>query len=135
MLEWIEPARLHEAWEDVRTGLLEVQKAGDDWLVEDVYKSIKDGFSQLHIGYLDDIYKGFIITQQIPGYKGLKLHIWAAYSTGKKEEDLLHLALPQIEAWANNIHAYKITFSSNRKGWAKNTLGFVPTVTIFEKEV
>lgn len=134
-LQWIEPARLHEVWEEVRTGLLEVQKAGDDWLAEDVYKSIKDGLSQLHMGYLEGDYKGFIVTQQIPGYKGLKLHIWAVYSNGSSKENLMELALPQVEEWAENIRATKITFSSNRRGWEKNRLGFKPTVTIYEKEV
>ena len=134
-LVWVEPNELHDYWDHVRQGLMKVQEAGDDWIPEDVYKSIKDGLSQLHIGYIEDQYKGFIVTQQIPSYKGLKLHIWAVYSEGKSEEHLLDLALPQVEQWAINIKAHKITFSSKRKGWIKNQLGFKPTVTFYEKEV
>lgn len=134
-LKWIDPINLHTYWGQVREGLLEVKKAGDDWIPEDIYKSIKDGLSQLHMGYVDGLYKGFIVTQQIPGYKGLKLHIWAVYSNGSTEENLLDLALPQVEGWAENIKATKITFSSNRKGWEKNKLGFKPTVTTYVKDV
>lgn len=134
-LEWVNPNNLHDWWPQIREGLEKVKKHGDNWLVEDVYLSIKHGQSNIHIGTVAGDYRGFLVTQQLQGYDGPILHIWACYSSDRKEADLLTLGMAYIEEWATNIKAKRITFHSPRKGWEKNTLGFKPVQIIYSKEV
>jgi len=134
-LDWVDPKDLHEHWPLIREGLEKVKKHGDNWLIEDVYFSIKQGTSNLHLGAISGDYRGFLITQQVPGYDGNILHLWACYSTDRKEADLLTQGMVYIEEWAKNINAKRITFHSPRKGWEKNTLGFKPVQIIYAKEL
>ena len=133
-LEWVAPIDLHDHWDLVKDGLTEVNKHGDHWRQEDVYKSIKDGASSLHLGMMDNEYKGFLITNQYQAHDGIELFIWACYSNENRQAHLLQETFPQLEEWAKNIKAKRIVFKSTRKGWAKNTLGFIasPQIT-YEK--
>ena len=133
-LQWIAPLDLHDHWDVIKEGLTEVNKHGDHWRQEDAYKAIKDGASSLHIGTIDGVYKGFLITSQHQAYDGMELFIWAAYSNENQPAHLLEITFPQLEEWAKNIKAKRIVFKSTRKGWKKNTLGFIasPQIT-YEK--
>ena len=93
--------------------------------------ALMTGACNLHTGYQDGEYQGFLITQQQEQYGTTALHIWAAYSEGL---NLLEVTMAQIREWAKAINADRITFSSSRRGWARTgmKLGFEPTMTIYE---
>jgi len=132
-LEWVSPDDLHEHWPVIREGLEKVAVAGAGWLIEDAYMLIKTNAANLHIGSLEGNYVGFIITQQVPTYAGLSVHIFATYSNANNF-NLLHEAMPEIKEWAKNVGAKKLTFSSKRKGWEKQAekLGFQQVMTFYE---
>jgi len=132
-LKWINPEDLGDYWDLITPGLKAVNKYGDHWRIEDVYVSLKLANSNLHIGYINREYIGFIITTPEKSYDGANLHIWALYSEGGQLEE----GMPQIEEWAKTMNAKRITFKSPRKGWAKigEKLGFKPTMVIWEKEL
>lgn len=134
-LEWINPVNIQQKWAIIKEDVKKVKRVGGHWEPEDVYAKIKSGIANLHIGYLEGVYKGFLVTQQNMADDGPELHIWLCYSNGRKEDDLLSLAFPEVESWAKNINARRITFFSPRKGWEKNEQGFKPTMTIYEKEL
>lgn len=131
-LEYIEPTYISEIWETIKEGLGKVRKHGDDWLVEDVYMSLKLNQSILHVGYIDGEYIGFIITQQETTVSGPSLHIWCTYSKAN-DNRIFYECLPTLKEWAGRINAKKITFKSPRKGWEKKgrALGFEPTQVIY----
>ena len=135
-LEWIKPSDIRDKWPLIIDGVKQVEKNIDDWLAEDLYMSIKTGACNLHIGTIDGEYKGFIILQKQENFGLTLLHVWASYSNAK-DFNILHECNAQIEEWAKAIEAKKITFSSTRRGWARQAikLGFKPTITIYEKEV
>lgn len=134
-LQWINPINLHDHWDTIKEGLEKLSRIGDNWLPEDVYSEIKTGTSFLHIGYQDNEYKGFLVTQHIQSRSGIELNIWVCYSYGRSEDKLLESAMPTVEQWARNINAKRITFYSPRKGWLRKDFGFKPQTTKFSKEV
>jgi hypothetical protein len=86
--------------------------------------------------YVNNDYKGFMVTQKQENYGRVSLHVWAAYSEAD-DFDVLENGTGQLKEWANNIKARKITFSTTRKGWSKVApkLGFEPTLTTYELEL
>ena len=121
----------------IRPGLEEVSKhGGGAWMPEDVYSAIKVGQSHLHIFYDDSSYEGFVVTTPMTDYSGVVLHVWGVFSEHQNQRfhDCVNR---QLDAWARNIQAKKITFSTTRKGWERvgKALGFYPTVQFYEKEV
>ena len=124
------PDDLHTVWDEVRTGLVEVQKfSAEDWFPEDIYMAIKGGNAALYVGYT-----GFLVMQLIPMYHGKRLHVWCAYSKGRPA---LRVFLRFIKETALSAGARKITFLSPRDEWLSVSKrgGFKPTQTIFELEL
>lgn len=127
-LEWIKPGNLRDVWPQVKEGLEQVEKTTDAWITEDIYMALKMGTCNLHIGTVNGEYKGFLILQKQDNYGSVSLHVWAGYSEGK-DFNLLEQSTEQLIEWAQSVEAKKITFSSTRKGWAKQALkvGFKPS--------
>lgn len=134
-LEYVDPFNLKEAWKLIKTGVQKVTDLQSIFIAEDVYTEIKTGAAILHIAYVDNEYNGFVVTQNLQNHDGPVLHIWLAYSCKNTEGELLEVGLPIIKEWAQNISAKRVTFSSVRKGWAKNKLGFKPLNTLYGLEV
>ena len=124
------PDDLHTVWDEVRTGLVEVQKfSAEDWLPEDIYMAIKGGNAALYVGDT-----GFLVMQLIPMYHGKRLHVWCAYNDGRPA---LRVFLNSVKTIAKEAGAKKITFSSPRDEWLTvgKRGGFRPAQTIFELEL
>lgn len=133
---WIEPNEIADFWDEIRPGLEVVAKKGNGWIPEDVYVSVKTGAANLHLLYDDETLVGFTVTTQGQDHNGVFLHVWATYSFGQNQA--YHDAVfNQLDDWAMNIKAKKITFHSPRKGWEKvgEKYGYKPTQIIFEKKV
>ena len=124
-IDWIKPAQIRDHWPLIKEGLKKVESLSKEWLVEDVYMSLRMGTCNLHILTIDGEYKGFTVTQQQDSYGSPVLHVWMGYSTAD-DFDILKECLNEIKLWAKAIEAKKITFGSPRKGWAKQAikLGF-----------
>lgn len=136
-LEYVEPDRLRDVWEQVKQGLYAVRNhSADAWIVEDIYMALKSNASTLHIGYVDGEYKGFLILTPTASYDGPVLHIWATYSAAN-DFCVFTEGMEQIKAFAKQMKARRITFFSPRKGWERQgeKLGFTPRTTQFAMEV
>ena len=132
----VPPGELHQEWPRIRQGLEKVAKFGDAWIPEDVYTCIKAGTAYLHLIYDGEDYLGFVVTTPVQDYQGSTLHVWAIYSEGQNQA--AHEAMfNQLDEWAMNINANRITFHTPRKGWERvgEKYGFKPTQVIFEKKV
>ncbi len=129
----VNPVDLQSNWEEVRAGLLVVQKkASDGWIPEDIYHAIKSCTSFLYQAYVDQEYVGFIVVTPIHGYDCKKLHIWTAYNQGGK--NVLEQTYPELEKIARGIGAKKITFASPRN-WERRFPDWKVVTTYYEKEV
>jgi hypothetical protein len=131
----VTPDKLRNVWETIRPGLVETaHKAPGGWLPEDIYMSVKTGDSVLHILTAEKRYAGFLVSKTLETLEGRKLLLWIGYSV---QGDLLVDNIDQLREWAQNIGAVKMQFQSGRKGWAKvaETIGFEPTLVIYESEV
>lgn len=136
-LEFIHPNNLGKYWDIVKEGLGKVRShGGDSWREEDVYMSCKNGQSTLHIGYVNDEYKGFIVLTPSQSFDGPILHIWATYSDAR-DFCVFTEGIEYIKNCAKQINAVRITFLSPRIGWEKYgvKLGFKPRTTQFAMEV
>jgi len=133
---WVDPANLAETWDKIRNGLDLVWAHGDHWLVEDVYTAIKTGGAHLHLATVGGCYAGFVIAQPQQAPDGAILHLWALYAVDGNREHFIDW-LAQIDEWARQIKAKRITFHSPRKGWEKlgQKLGFEYRMAIFERAV
>lgn len=126
----VHPDNLREVWDFVREGLLCVQeRATDGWIPEDVYMAIKNGHSTLHIARESGENTGFVVVTPTRDFRGLKLHIWAAYCT---EGNAVRKYEPDIIEMTKAIGARRFCFESTRKGWAKL---YPTTMTTYEKEL
>ena len=130
---WIKPGELRSVWAMIKPGIDKVARTTDAWITEDIYVAIKTGAVNLHVVYQDGEYKGLTVTQQQDSYGEVTLHVWAAYSQGH-DFNILEQSVEQFKEWGKAVNAKKITFSTNRKGWAKQALklGYKPTLTTYE---
>lgn len=122
-LRYVNPAKLHDAWEVIKDGLLTcIESDDDDVWPEDVYACIKQGIATLHLGYEDGNYVGFsIIMQQADPWSGEpRLHIWFVNGTMAQSKEFME----EMVKMAKSINANKITFESPRRGLEKLGLGF-----------
>lgn len=136
VLEWVKPDELHEIWETIRPGLLEVNKHATGWIIEDVYMAIKTTHSVLHLGYIAGEYAGFIVTSNEKVPRGTIINIWCLYHVNN-DFSLFEENIEQVRSWAKNIGAYAIRMQSPRRGWEKQApkLGFRPIHTVYELDV
>lgn len=129
----VNPVDLQSHWEEIRAGLLVVQKkASDGWIPEDIYHAIKNGSSFLYEGFVDQEYVGFIVLTPMQCYDMKKLHIWCAYNGGGK--NVVELMSPELVKLAKGINAKKITFASPRN-WERRLPDWKAVTTYYEKEV
>jgi hypothetical protein len=77
----------------------------------------------LFIGIIDKQPVGFVVLQPI----GNTLHVWATWST-LNDKTLFQQAWQEIQAIAKQGGKFRVTFSSQRKGWERSAreLGFKP---------
>ena len=130
-MKYISPNDLFKHWTYVREGLDRIQaKTPENYLPEDVYAGIKAG--SLHL-YVDDG-KCFAILQSIQGWKGLEVHVFAAYSLDPKVMDY---AFDEVKEIARKAGASKLTFCTRRKGWERRAkqLGYKKSQTHYELEL
>lgn len=132
--EWIKPEDISNEWGLIKPGVEKVWEHGTHWLVEDVYMMLKMGQANLHIGYKNGDYVGFLILTPVKNVEGTALHIWAAYFSVR---DLRKEVMMYLDKWANDMGADRITYQSTRHGWEKVAplLGFDPVSTLYEREV
>lgn len=116
-LTYVAPIAIRQHWQMVRKGLEEVlAKGGGTWIPEDVYHYIKSGRAHLHMSDLGGYTSGFVVLEPVEDHDGMSLHIWAAWS---KEGDATETHMPELQEYAANINAKRITFSSVRAGWGR----------------
>ena len=113
-LRYIPPSELSDHWDLIKPGLEKVRSRSGDWRCEDVYASILEGSSTLHIADTDG-YGGFVVLSPLKSISGKSLHITAAFSNGARSIDEY---LPELKNMASNIGA-KLTFSSKRN-WSRH---------------
>ena len=133
---WIPPAEIGDYWQTIKPGLIDTaEKAPGGWVPNDVFLQLANGQATLHLVIVEQHYRGFFVSKIVPGHEGNKLLIWLAHGDGSG--NLMRDNMEQLKAWAKNIGAVKVQMQSNRKGWEKvaPTLGFVPTMTIYETAV
>lgn len=129
----VNPVDLQSHWEEIRAGLLVVQKkASDGWIPEDIYHAIKACTSFLYLAYVDQEYVGFIVVTPMQCFDMKKLHIWCAYNCGGK--NVLEQTYPELEKLARGIGAKKVTFASPRN-WERRFPDWKVVTTYYEKEV
>lgn len=135
-LKFIPPNELSKVWEIIKPGVEEVRKHGAGWLAEDVYASIKTGHSYLHIGYEEDKYIGFVVTENTVVSRGTVINVWCGYSEGN-EFEFLEQCTEIFKEWTKSINAYGVRYISPRTGWVKVApkLGFKYVGSIYELEV
>ena len=113
------------------------QKAFTDWTIADIYCSLKDNESTLHIIYNEDTYVGFIITQlaEHEFTKERTLHVWASYT--KSEYNYKKAGFEFLDSLAETKEASFIEFVSSRVGWSKVAplYGFDLVSYVYKKEV
>jgi len=108
---FIEPNNLRQVWDYVREGLLKVKEASSEpWIPEDIYCDCYSGRSMLWLMVENDQPVGFGVLQPV----GDSLHIWAGYGKFLMDEGFRH-----AEEIAKSGGARRITFESNRPGWAR----------------
>lgn len=113
----VHPDNLAEIWPWVRSGAEQVARKGgtDGWIPEDIYLALKTGRSALYITEENGERTGFVVLTPAEGYRGKKLHIWAAYHTAG---NAVGKYLPKIREIAKSIGANRVEFQSMRN-WEK----------------
>lgn len=135
-LSWIQPDNLTYVWDLIKPGILKIQEQSKEgWRPEDIYTALKTNSSALHIGYLGEMYLGFMVTTLIPGYRDKSLNVWLCYNDS--EEDIISMFSEDLVKLAQNAGAKRISFYSPRNGWERRLkeYGFSPVRTVFEKEL
>ena len=132
---YVHPLELKGYWNLVKHGVQKVTEKQHIFLVEDVYADLKSGQADLHLALVEDDYVGFVILQKVPHHDGIALHIWMGYSVDNTKGDILTESLPILKEWATSINAKRLTFSSTRKGWEKNKIGWKPLHTVYSIEM
>lgn len=123
---YVEPQKLREVWDYVRYGLLQVKEASSEpWIPEDIYCDCFSGRSMLWMMVEDGKPVGFGVLQPV----GNTLHIWAGYGRFLMDDGFAH-----AREIAKQGGASRITFESNRPGWAKmaDKHGFKPCKWVCE---
>lgn len=99
------------------------EKSYSDWIIPDIYFSLREGKSTLYMFYKEDVYIGFVITQFItdPSGEGT-LFVWASYQ--KPEYNYIKVGFDFLEKLADSLGAVAIEFETSRKGWQKTAKKF-----------
>lgn len=133
----IPPADLRGVWPTVKPGIDKCAfHAFGEWIAEDVYLSIQTGGASIYIWFVDGEYAGLTVLSKKPDFDGVNAHIWCLYVEPQYGK-YIDQNMKEVEQIASKNGCKRLTFHSPRKGWDRRvkTLGFVPTYTIFSKEV
>lgn len=136
LLRPVQQTELSQYWPLIKAGVEKIaEHSVDDWIVEDVYMSIKQGASFLYVAFVASYYVGFLVVTPTIGWTGPQLHVWLCYNRG--ERDVLETFLPTLRQIAKERGAQKITMTSPRRGWEKRAieLGFGRGQTHYQLEV
>ena len=130
------PYEILPYWALIREGLEKVRESsGDGWIAEDIYAALRQGSSQLYVGFDNGAYAGFLVLTAVQGYHDRRCHIWCAYSNDP-HRDAIAAFMPQLEHLAQVMNARKITLCSPRRFDRRLApLGFNATQTTYEKEL
>lgn len=116
----VRPDQLHKVWPDIKHGVEKVAQTNNHWIPEDLYSAVKHKTVQLYVRE-DAPDQGFVALQQQETDSGLVLHVWALYSSAG-DFHLLEEGGDQVKNYAQSIGAKAITFSTTRRGWAKQAI-------------
>lgn len=133
----ISPNDLRRLWPTVKPGIDQcAHHAFGDWISEDVYTAVQNNAATLYLWMVDGNYAGVIVLSKKPQFDGVNAHIWALYVEPQYGQ-YIDENMKEIDEIARKNGCKRLTFHSPRKGWDRRVkrLGFVPTYTIFEKEV
>ena len=111
MFQYINPVYIRNVWQQVKVGLIAVQrKTGEQWLIEDVYAALKTGSAQLFT-FPD----GFVVLQSLRDQWTNEpcLHIWITHHAG--HDDLTEDFISNLRKLADNAGVKKVTFTSPRR--------------------
>lgn len=125
------PPQIHERWEWIRAGLLEVKAQGPvPWIPEDVYHELMKQWAILLL--IEDV--GFVVVKiNRCSYENV-LFVWALWAKTNSMWRLYRDVMAELEALAKGAGLTKIRMYSQREEW-KATKLFVPVSTIYEREV
>lgn len=119
----LQPTELKHYWPEIKYGLEQVLKKTPTatWIPEDVYAELLYKRSVCVMGMKNEDLQGFFVAK--PHDNGL--FVWAVYSEGSLDEGVQHLV-----NYAKAVNCKNITFTTDRKGWAKvaKKYGFQPAV-------
>ena len=94
------------------------KKSYSDWILPDIYLSLREGHSTLYMFYKDDNYIGFVITQFVTDLSGEgTLFVWASYQ--KPEYNYVETGFEFLTRLAEQKNAVAIEFETSREGWKK----------------
>lgn len=129
----VSPNELHAAWGVIREGLEKVREYSEGWIAEDVYHSLKSGFSTLFL-VTGPEYLGFAVAYESQDWRGKSLHLWCVYNGS--DTDILANHLDDFKKMARATGAHSITFESPRN-WERRLkgYGFLPVYTRYALEV
>ena len=116
----IQPKYLRHEWQQAKRSFAVVREMyPTNWIDEDVYYSLKTGFSAMHFAHEEGKFLGLLVTNiQEDEFSGEKtLHVWIAHNRG--EQDVIESGLDMLRMMATAAGAKSITFGSPRKGWIK----------------
>ena len=136
-IEEIPPSEIKYSFTRIEPYLKRIrEKNYSDWIIPDVYLSLREGRSTLYMFYKDDEYVGFVISQFITDLSGEgTLFIWASHQ--KPEYNYREVGFDFIDKLAENKNAVAIEFESSRAGWRKLApkFGYNLVTCTFRKEV
>jgi len=136
-IERIPPNELKYSFEKIEPHLKKIRKKSySDWIVADVYLSLREGDSTLYMFYEGDQYVGFVITQFVTDPSGIgTLFVWASYQ--KPEYNYIKVGFNFLDRLAETLNAVAIEFESSRQGWKKTAekFDFKLVTSTFRKEL
>jgi len=123
-IEQIPQSEIKYSFARIESHLQKVRdKTYTDWIIPDVYLSLREGQSTLYMFYKDDEYIGFVITQFYtdPSGEGT-LFVWASYQ--KPEYNYVKVGFDFLDQLAESLNAVAIEFESSRDGWKRTAQKF-----------
>jgi len=99
------------------------EKSYSDWIIPDIYVSLREETSTLYMFYKEDAFVGFVITQLVkdPSGEGT-LYVWASYQ--KPEYNYIKVGFDFLDKLANSLGAVAVEFETSRKGWQRTAKKF-----------
>lgn len=136
-IEQIPQNELKYSFEKIEPHLQKIRKKSySDWIVADVYLSLREGDSTLYMFYKGDQYIGFVITQFVTDPSGVgTLFVWASYQ--KPEYNYREVGFTFLDKLALEKNVKTLEFHTSRPGWTRvaRKHGFELTSYVYKKEL